>query len=580
MAHQQLGAASSHFKRFEHWVPLLRNTRLLISVGQFHGGVVDSQSGSDQVKQLLEQAFQLASLLGDNGISARARHIPGCKSVWQALSQGRANRLQQSGCYIQKRSNFFVTVTAALWSTCLRLRFNTQLPLCVSPIQIQRHGDSAPCRLSWEGLGVCAFPPPVLLPAVIAKVSGQRRLGLLLVALVASQNLVPQICAVSPEEVRNSYQTGLTCSEHPQSRQTSTSRSEEQQLLCPVRALKIYIAKSSSRRQSRRDCSSDIVFCGQSYALVYRLGGTSSDATILKIENGMYRVCSSTADNQFGGNQFTEVLLKYLAMEFKRQYKADVTENKRSVTKLRLAAETCKHALSTLGNAKCAVESLYDGMDFHHGVSRARFESLCTNLLQQGNSLIEKCLTEAGLNKTDISKVILCGGGAKVPIVQKSVADTVKGAEVLTSISPDEVIAMGAAKEAAFLVGKEIEDLKDHEEHTQARCLSSCVCVKVSDDPETDNLITSLPKLSLIPSRKQHTFTLADAQDNFSMEVYEASDPPTLQNSSLLARIVMRDLPTPSSIQANFHLRREGTLHVTCQELTSNREESVTIGIS
>ncbi|XP_071082018.1 heat shock 70 kDa protein 14-like [Haliotis cracherodii] len=317
-----------------------------------------------------------------------------------------------------------------------------------------------------------------------------------------------------------------------------------------------------------------------SYALVYRLGGTSSDATVLKIENGMYRVCSSTADTQFGGNQFTEVLLKYLATEFKRQYKADVTENKRSVTKLRFAAETCKHALSTLGNAKCAVDSLYDGMDFHHGVSRARFESLCTSLLQQGSGLIEKCLAEAGLNKTDISKVILCGGGAKVPIVQKSVADTVKGAEILTSISPDEVIAMGAAKEAAFLVGKEIEDLKDHEEHTQARCLSSCVCVKVSDDPETDNLITALPKLSLIPSRKQHTFTLADAQDNFSMEVYEASDPPTLQNSSLLARIVMRDLPTPSSIQANFHLRREGTLHVTCQELTSNREESVTIGIS
>ncbi|XP_041350030.1 heat shock 70 kDa protein 14-like isoform X2 [Gigantopelta aegis] len=317
-----------------------------------------------------------------------------------------------------------------------------------------------------------------------------------------------------------------------------------------------------------------------STVLVYRFGGTSTEATMIKVENGLYRVCASFTDPNFGADEYTRVLCDYLVTEFKRQFRCDVRENKRAMIKLWLAAEVCKHTMSNLGNAHCTIDSLHDGIDYHQTISRARFESLCSSLLQQNTRIIDQCLSESNLQKEDINKVILCGGGSKVPILQKAISDCLPGAELLNSIPADEVIAIGAAKEAAILVGKEIEELKEHENYLEAKCLSKSIYVKTSDDSNTEELSVALPKHSLIPSRKQHTYTLADNQNAFCLEVYEADDPPSLQTATLLAKIVMRDLPTPSSIQTSFHLRRECNLHVTCQELSSNKEESVTIGIS
>ncbi|XP_050413388.1 heat shock 70 kDa protein 14 [Patella vulgata] len=156
----------------------------------------------------------------------------------------------------------------------------------------------------------------------------------------------------------------------------------------------------------------------ESCVLVLRLGGTSTDATILQVNRGIYQVVSSVTLEKYGGENFTDVLTENLVSEFKRQAKCDIRDNRRSMTKLRLAAEMCKHTLSTLPNAQCAVDSLYDGIDFHYNVSRGRFEILCNNLLQQCVQLIEQILRETKLTKSDINKVILCGGGANVPILQ------------------------------------------------------------------------------------------------------------------------------------------------------------------
>ncbi|ESO82559.1 hypothetical protein LOTGIDRAFT_134408 [Lottia gigantea] len=134
-----------------------------------------------------------------------------------------------------------------------------------------------------------------------------------------------------------------------------------------------------------------------------------------------------------------------------RQSKSDISENRRAMTKLRLASEVCKHTLSTLQNAQCAVDSLYDGIDFHYNVSRGRFEVLCNNLLQESIQLIEQILRETQLNKSDIQKVILCGGGSNVPILQKTIGDYLKESTILSSITSDEVIAIGAAKQVCQL---------------------------------------------------------------------------------------------------------------------------------
>ena len=103
---------------------------------------------------------------------------------------------------------------------------------------------------------------------------------------------------------------------------------------------------------------------------MFRLGGESCDISIIKMHNGLYRMLGSVESTQLTGSKFTTVLSDYLASEFYRQYKLDVKESKRSMAKLKIATEGCKHTLSTLGNARCAVDSLYEGVDFNNNMSR------------------------------------------------------------------------------------------------------------------------------------------------------------------------------------------------------------------
>jgi L1 cell adhesion molecule like protein len=107
-----------------------------------------------------------------------------------------------------------------------------------------------------------------------------------------------------------------------------------------------------------------------SKAVVYRLGGTSHDATVVQVQNGMYRVLGACTDHAFGSDNFNQALQKYLATEFQRINKADLRDNKRAMAKLLLGAEGCKHTFARLDNAPCNIDSLYDGMDFHANVSR------------------------------------------------------------------------------------------------------------------------------------------------------------------------------------------------------------------
>nr|KAG5695022.1 hypothetical protein BaRGS_015846 [Batillaria attramentaria] len=258
--------------------------------------------------------------------------------------------------------------------------------------------------------------------------------------------------------------------------------------------------------------------------LVYRLGGTSHDATVLQVQNGMYRVMASCTDHSFGADRFTEILQKHLAAEFQRMYRCNPLENKRSAAKLLLNAERCKHTLSNLSNAECAADSLYDGIDFHCAVSRARFENQCTGVLSQCTQLIQQALTEAGCPKEDVKKVVVCGGGAKMPLVQRTISSFLSSSEMMSSnsISEDEVIATGAAKEAAILVGKDGNQLLEVEKNSSVRCTTKAICIKVKGS-SGDQLEVVLPAGSLIPSRQQHAATLADGQTSFVMEVFESA---------------------------------------------------------
>nr|XP_022296778.1 heat shock 70 kDa protein 14-like [Crassostrea virginica] len=315
----------------------------------------------------------------------------------------------------------------------------------------------------------------------------------------------------------------------------------------------------------------------QCNVLVYRLGGDSTDVSIVHLQGGLYRILGNTSSRDVAGSKFTNVLADYLAQEFFKKYKLDVKESRRSVNKLRMATEVCKHTLSTLENAQVSIDSLHEGVDFHSSVSRARFESLCGNLIQKCVALIDDVCAKANVSSSDIEKVIVCGGGAKPRLVQKAISEYLSNAEVYNSIPPDEVIAIGAAKQAAILTGSNDSEL--HSGENEIECLSKTVCIKGVNANKEPVLYPIFQEMTPFPARRQEVMNLSPHQTSMEMDICECTDIENPDTAKCLAKIVMKDLPEKACISVTFHLRSEGSLHVTCREEASQAVEQVTIDV-
>ncbi|KAI0211319.1 Heat shock 70 kDa protein 14 [Lamellibrachia satsuma] len=311
--------------------------------------------------------------------------------------------------------------------------------------------------------------------------------------------------------------------------------------------------------------------------LIYKLGGTSLELCVIAVCGGMYRVASSHCDTTTGGSVIDKILAEHFASEFQRRWKIDCRSNKRAFAKLHNGAEMCKHILSTRETAQVSVDSLCDGIDFQATVARGRFQSMCSGFLQQCLEPLEGVLKQAGLTKDDIQKVILCGGCTKVPSLQQQLAEYFSGAELLSSIAPDEVIAVGAAKQASILSGLEQSELDQCATFTDIACLSADILIETSST-DGSRYLPVLAHHTPVPVRCQKTFTLAPEQTDFCLHLLQSGvaqpDPETL------AKIVMKDLPREAQINAVFHVKSDGSLHVTCTEPTSTTVQDITVDAS
>ncbi|XP_030637065.1 heat shock 70 kDa protein 14 isoform X2 [Chanos chanos] len=309
---------------------------------------------------------------------------------------------------------------------------------------------------------------------------------------------------------------------------------------------------------------------GKSHVLVYKLGGTSLSVTVLEVNSGMYRVLATHTDHSNGGENFTHALAQHLAAEFKKSFKHDVTGNPRAMMKLMNSADLAKHTLSTLGSANCFVDSLYDGMDFECNVSRARFELICSSLFSKSIQPIKSLLDQVNLSTTDVNKVVLSGGSARIPKLQQMIRDLFPDVELLNSIPPDEVIPVGAALEAGILVGR--ETLALDEDSITVECCANDILVKEVDDSGADVFTVLFPSGTPLPARRQHTLHGPGSLASVCLELY--------QEKQRLALIVLRDLEPKEEnhdIVTVVTMKRDGSLHVTCTEQGSGRSEAVTI---
>ncbi|CAH2086294.1 unnamed protein product [Euphydryas editha] len=281
--------------------------------------------------------------------------------------------------------------------------------------------------------------------------------------------------------------------------------------------------------------------------LVYRLGGSTCDASIIKVSNGFMSVEKNIFRADLGGQCLTKDLADYVAQEFRQKWKLDPHESRRAMSKLLHHADNCKHVLSTLSSAHVFIESLLDGVDWSQNVTRARFENIISSKI---SAYIEPAKKLIDSFEGKISKIVLCGGSMKIPKLQSAVASLLPEAEVLSGINPDEVIAVGCAKQAGLIL--DLPELSLSNTSTEVEFLGKDIYLKYLDQTiklfqeGTAPFAQNICNVEAEKDIKDISFTLHENPENeqFAKETFNVENlskpfklKATLQPSNILLQV-------------------------------------------
>jgi molecular chaperone DnaK len=310
--------------------------------------------------------------------------------------------------------------------------------------------------------------------------------------------------------------------------------------------------------------------------LIFDLGGGTFDVSILEVGDGVFEVKSTSGDTHLGGDDWDEILVNWIADEFKKDQQLDLRKDRQALQRLREAAEKAKIELSSVMETEINLPYITaDANGPKHlvmKITRSKFEQLSSHLLDRIQIPLEATLKDANFSTSQIDEIVLVGGSTRMPMVQELVKK-LTGKDANKSVNPDEVVALGAAVQAGVLSGQ-VKDV----------LLLDVTPLSLGVETMGGVMTKVIERNTTIPVKKSQVFSTAeDNQPAVDVHVLQGERQLATDNISL-GRFRLEGIPLSPrglpQIEVTFDMDANGILNVSAKDKASGKEQTVTITAS